>query len=76
MTEGILRGLLLSKFSKNRVGAKMLNEKKVEWPLCRNFRIANTKITKYELSEIINFNSSLSRITITRKVNYLIILQT
>ena len=54
----------------------MLNEKKVEWPLCRNFRIANTKITKYELSEIISFNSSLSRITITRKVNYLIILQT
>ena len=46
----------------------MSNEKKVEWPLCRNFRIANTKITKYELSEIISFDSSLSRITITRKV--------
>ena len=54
----------------------MLNEKRVEWPLCRNFRIANTKITKYELSESINFNSSLSRITITRKVNYWIIFQT
>ena len=46
----------------------MLNGENVEWPLCRNVRIANTKITKHELSEIISSNSSLSRITITRKV--------
>ena len=51
-----------------------MKEKKVEWPLCRNFRIA--KITKYKLTEIISFNSSLNRITITRKVNSLIIFQT
>ena len=43
------------------------NGENVEWPVCRDFRIANIKITIHDLSAIFSFNSSLSRVTITRK---------